>query len=126
MNIPLAGQQFEFDEDIPIRINVSITDRGESVANNIVVLKVYDATTTPETFIISKDNGDASNPAYNGGGKIVQITPERLTLDFVLSFNTDLASLPAGQRTLMYKVYLINESGTKCSRGKGQFTRKAA
>lgn len=126
MNLPLAGQQFEADEDVGIRLNVSTTDRNESIANTIVILKIYDNTTTPETFIVSKDNGDAANPAYNGGGKIVQITSERLTLDFVLTYDGDLSSLPAGQRTLSYEVYLVDGSGRRCFRGKGQFTRKAA
>lgn len=126
MNLPLAGQQFEADEDVGIRLNVSTTDRNESIANTIVILKIYDNTTTPETFIVSKDNGDAANPAYNGGGKIVQITSERLTLDFVLTYDGDLSSLPAGQRTLSYEIYLVDASGRRCFRGKGQFTRKAA
>ena len=125
-NIPLTNQQFEADEDIGIRIMVSPTDRNQNVSDSVVVVKLYDATTTPETFLLSKDNGDPADPSYTGGGQIVSITPERLTLDFVLTYDSDLAALPAGQRTISYELYLVDSSGRRCHKGKSQFIRKAA
>lgn len=125
MNIALSGQQFENDEDVGVRIHVTTTDRNQNISGAVVIIDFFDATTTPEQFLLSKDNGDAADPAYQGGGSLIQITPDRLTLDFVLNKDTDLVSLPAGQRTLSYKVYTVLD-GRRCFRGKGQFIRKAA
>jgi hypothetical protein len=125
MNIALSGQQFENDEDIGIRVHVTTTDRNQNIAGTVVILDVFDATTTPEQFLLSKDNGDGADPTYNGGGNLIQITPDRLTLDFTLNKDTDLVSLPSGQRTLSYKIYTVL-NGRRCFRGKGQFIRRAA
>lgn len=125
MNIALSGQQFENDEDIGIRVHVTTTDRNQNISGTIVILDIFDATTTPEVFLLSKDNGDAASIDYSGGGNLIQITPDRLTLDFVLNKDTDLISLPGGQRTLSYKIYTVLD-GRRCFRGKGQFIRRAA
>lgn len=125
-NIPLTNQQFEADEDIGIRAVVSPTDRNQSISDIVVMLKFYDATTTPETYLFSKDNGDPANPSYVGGGKLVSITPERMSVDFVLNYETDLSALEAGNRTIQYEMYLVDADGRRCHKGKSQFTRKAA
>lgn len=125
MNVALSGQAFEFDADIGFRVHLTNPERGGNLNGVIVIVEIYDSTTTPGQLLLSKDNGAASDPTYNGGGKLVFVSAERLTLDFWLSRDADLATLPAGQRTLSYRVYTEFE-GHRCFALQGQFIRKAA
>jgi hypothetical protein len=120
----MTGQIFKREEDVPFRIHVTPTDRTQPINQAVVMLDVYDATTTPEQLLFTKDNGSTSDPSFKGGGNLVYSSPDRLTLDFVLYHDSDLSLLPPGQRNLKYVVYAIC-NGIKSQVADGSFTVRA-
>ena len=125
-NVPLSGQVFERDEDPGAQIFVTAKSRTQDIlGDTVVVVDLYDATTSPETYIMTKDNGDAASPEYEGGAIVKTYTSDRLEAHVVWDHSTDLGTLPDGQRTLRYKVYIIHD-GRRHHANTGQFTIKAA
>lgn len=123
-NIALSGQSFERDEDIPVRVAAVPTDSSQDATEVIIVIELYDATTTPETRLLSKDNGSGLDPDYEGGGIIRHYEPKLLMVDFVFSHKDDFLALPEGQKNIKYKVYTIYDKIKRHAKS-GQFTIKA-
>lgn len=114
---PLNGRTFAREEDIGIIVVVNATIPSQDVREAQVYMSFEDTTTTPGTFLFSRDNATSGE----GGIILSESTPRRTAFKTVVT-PTDLTALVGSEtKQVTYNVW-VELDGVKQHYTSGSFT----